>query len=151
MKHIIGAILTLGLQTFVIAQNEDGSLPSKAVIYYSAAPWDAPAYEILVPMRVTSQSAKPYIMINIWGNPEFRNGRRLTFSREGRSNEAGRASFQSILNKSMPVQLSGTISFKTLQKNGPVSGIFEFVSEQGEKFKAEFEATWGNEPLRYIR
>ena len=125
--------------------------PIKAVIKYSVAPWDDAAYEILIPLPKTAQDSHPFIRIDIWGNPEYQSAKSLHFSKKGSHKEGGRAAFQAILDKSMPVTLTGSVSFKALKKEHPVVGSFEFVAEDGKTFKASFEAAWGNKPIPYIR
>jgi len=125
--------------------------PIKAVIKYSVAPWDDAAYEILIPLPNTAEDSHPFIRIDIWGNPEYQSAKSLHFSKEGSHKEGGRAAFQAILDKSMPVTLTGSVSFKALKKEHPVVGSFEFVAEDGKTFKASFEAAWGNKPIPYIR
>jgi hypothetical protein len=125
--------------------------PIKAVIKYSAAPWDDSAYEILIPVPKIAEGSDPFIRIDIWGNPEFQKAKSFHFSNEGNHKDGGRAVFQSILNKSSPITLTGTVSFRALQKGQPVFGSFEFADPDGRTLKASFEATWGNKPLPYIR
>ena len=152
---IVGAVrLAFALfipNAIVVGATQSDPTPVKAVINYSAAPWDDAAYEILVPMQNIASGSDPSVRIDIWGNPEFQKAKSFHFSKEGDRKEGGRASFQSILNKSMPVTLTGTVSFKTLQKGHPVFGAFELAGPDGRTFKASFEATWGNKPLPYIR
>jgi len=127
-----------------------------ATIYYSAAPWDGAAYAIEIPVP-SSEGAQPVIRVNLWGNPEFAGPRTITFTgREdaggGPGKGEGRASFQAVLNKSLPQNLAGTISFKALRKDAPVAGSYEFATLDGKrKFSGSFEATWGNQPMRVIR
>jgi hypothetical protein len=125
--------------------------PIKAVITYSAAPWDESAYEILIPVPNIAEGSNPFIRIDIWGNPEFQGAKSFHFSKEGNRKDGGRAAFQPILNKSLPVTLTGTVSFRALRKGHPVFGSFAFADPNGRTFKASFEATWGNKPLPYIR
>ena len=139
------------LPAIVFAAAQDDTTPIKAVIKYSAAPWDDAAYEILIPVPKIAEGSDPFIRIDIWGNPKYQKGKSFHFSKEGSRKDGGRAVFQPILNKSMPVTLTGTVSFRALQKGHPVFGSFEFADPDGRTFKASFEATWGNKPLPYIR
>jgi hypothetical protein len=151
-KKIIGFALTLFIPyAIVLGQTQSDPTPIKAVINYSTAPWDDAAYEILVPMTNISGSPNPFIIIYIWGNPGFQKPKSLQFSKVGDLKEGGRASFQPVLNRSMPITLTGTVVFRALQKGHPVFGTFDFASPDGRTFKASFEATWGNKPLPYIR
>ena len=127
-----------------------------ASIYYSAAPWDGAAYAIEIP-QPASEGAQPVIRVNLWGNPEFAGPKTITFTgREdaggGPGKGEGRASFQAVLNKSLPQNLAGAISFKALRKDAPVAGSYEFATLDGKrKFSGSFEAAWGNQPQRVIR
>jgi hypothetical protein len=150
-KGIIGFVLALFIPSIVLGETQGGSTPIKAVINYSAAPWDDAAYEILIPMTNLSGSLNPFIRIDIWGNPEFQKPKSLQFSRGGDPKEGGRASFQLVLNKSLPIALTGTVVFRALQKGHPVFGTFDFASPDGRTLKGSFQATWGNKPLPYIR
>jgi hypothetical protein len=128
-----------------------------ATIYFSAAPWDGAAYSIEIPLKRTKDAPQPFIHISIWGNPEFLKPKTFDFSGKedpggGSSRGNGRAFFQAILNKSLPENLAGSVSFKALQKDHPVSGIYELATLDGKKkFKGNFQAAWGNKPLQIIR
>ena len=129
----------------------------QATIYFSAAPWDGAAYAMEIPLEHADDAVQPVIRIDIWGNPEFSEPKTINFSGKedpggGPSRGDGRAFFQPNLNKSMPENLMGSVSFKTLQSGHPVSGIYEFATLDGKrKFKGSFQAAWGNSPLRVIR
>ncbi len=128
-----------------------------ATIYYSAAPWDGAAYAIEIPLERTNDAALPTIRINIWGNPEFPESKTINFSGKedaggGPGKGDGRASYQAVLNKSWPENLAGSITFKSLQKDRPVSATYEFATLDGKKkFKGNFQAVWGNQPMRIVR
>jgi hypothetical protein len=139
------------LNTLLLGDNQGEPTVIKAVINYSAAPWDEAAYEILVPMPKIAEASDPYVRIDIWGNPEFTKPTSLRFSKREDRKDGGRAAFQLILNKSMPIPLTGIVTFKALQKRQPVFGKFEFTGSDGRILAASFEATWGNKPLPYIR
>ena len=129
----------------------------QATIYYSSAPWDGAAYDLEIPLEHADEGAQPVIRIDIWGYPRFPEPRTLHFSgREdaggGPSMGDGRAEFQARLNKTMPERLMGTVSFKSLQNDQPVSGNYEFATLDGRKrFKGNFQAVWGNKPDKVIR
>jgi hypothetical protein len=160
-------ILLMGATSFLLAsvvtsrinaaETPVSGAPDHATIYYSAAPWDGAAYAIEIPLERTNDASQPFIRINIWGNPEFSEPKTLSFSgREdpggGAGKGVGRASYQGVLNKSWPENLAGSITFKTLQKDQPVSATYELATLDGKKkFKGNFQAAWGNKPLRVIR
>ena len=148
---IIGLAFGFIPVAIVSAAAQGEPAPIKAVINYSAAPWDDAAYEILIPVPKLAKGSDPFIRIDIWGNPESQEAKSYHFSKKGSRKEGGRAVFQVALNKSSPVTLTGTLSFRALQKGHPVSGSFEFAAPDGKTFKVTFEATWGNKPLPYIR
>ena len=129
----------------------------RATIYFSFAPWDGAAYDIEIPLEHADDGAQPFIRINIWGYPEFPKPKSIHFSGKedaggGPSRGDGRALFQSNLNRSIPETLVGSVSFKVLQHDCPVSGSYEFATLDGKrKFKGGFQATWGNKPPKVIR
>jgi hypothetical protein len=129
----------------------------QATIYFSAAPWDGAAYDIEIPMKRVDDVIRPNIRITIWDYPEFPESTTIRFSGEedpggGPLKGDGVAYFQSNLNKSMPERLAGSISFKTLKHDSPVSGSYEFATLDGKrKFKGSFKASWGNKPEKVIR
>jgi hypothetical protein len=129
----------------------------QATIYFSFAPWDGAAYDIEIPLEHADDVAQPNIRINIWNYPEFPKPKTIHFSGKeddggGPSMGDGRALFQANLNKSMPESLVGSVSFKTLQSDSPVSGSYEFATLDGKrKFKGSFQAAWGNKPAKVIR
>jgi len=70
----------------------------------------------------------------------------------GNSRGDGLALFQANLNKSMPERLVGSVSFKTLRNDHPVSGTYVFSTLDGKRgFKGSFQAAWGNKPAKVIR
>jgi hypothetical protein len=139
------------------AETLAGAPEGRVAIYYSAAPWDGAAYDLEIPLERTNDASQPSIRINIWGNPESPGPITFQFSGKedpggGPAKGSGRASFQAILNKSWPEKLAGSVSFKTLQKDRPVSGTYELATLDGKKrFKGNFQAAWGNKPLPVIR
>jgi hypothetical protein len=155
-----GALLLLGcfFGSPIEAANSLSARPGEeAVIYFSFAPWDGAAYAIEIPLENADYAVHPIIRINIWGYPEFSEPKTISFSGKedpggGPSKGYGRAMFQADLNKSMPENLMGSISFQTLQNGHPVSGIYEFTTLDGKrKFKGSFRAEWGNNPPKLIR
>jgi hypothetical protein len=129
----------------------------QATIYFSAAPWDGAAYDIEIPLKRVDDVTRPNIRIAIWDYPEFSEPKTIRFSGKedaggGPLKGDGVAYFQLNLNKTMPERLAGSISFKTLSNNSPVSGSYEFATLDGKrKFKGSFKATWGNKPGTVIR
>src|SRR5580700_9012676 len=129
----------------------------QAIIYFSFAPWDGAAYDIEIPLGHPDDAVQPVIRINIWGNPQFPEPKSIHFSGKedaggGPSKGDGRALFQANLNKTMPERLVGSVSFKTLLNDQPVSGDYEFATLDGKRrFKGRFQAAWGNKPTKVIR
>jgi hypothetical protein len=129
----------------------------QVTIYFSFAPWDGAAYDIEIPLEKVDDAAQPNIRINIWGYLEFSEPKTIYFS--GREDAGGgplrgdgRAVFQAALNKSIPERLVGTVSFKTLENDSPVSGNYELATLDGKrKFRGSFRAVWGNKPTKVIR
>ena len=153
---MVGIFLVLINSQVVAGEIQEDASKHKATIYFSAAPWDGPAYAIEIPLEQTNDATQPVIRVNIWGNPEFSKPTTFHFSGKedpggGSSKGSGRASFQSILNKSWPENLAGTILFETLQPGHPVSATYDLATSNGKRFRGSFEATWGNQPIRVIR
>ncbi len=160
------AFLTIGLACLLVCLTgpriKAGDAPAtgpvgQAIIYFSFAPWDGAAYAMEIPLEHADETLHPIIRINIWGYPEFPEPKTIHFSGKedpggGPTKGEGRALFQSDLNKSMPERLAGSISFEVLKHDGPVSGSYEFATLDGRKrFKASFQAAWGNKPAKVIR
>jgi hypothetical protein len=130
---------------------------NSTTIYFSSAPWDGAAYDLEIPLQPVGDAAEPYIRISIWGYPEFPDPKTIHFTGKedsggGPSKGEGRALFQPNLNKSMPENLEGTISFKILKKDTPVSGSYELATLDGKRvFKGSFQAAWGNKLQTAIR
>ncbi len=128
-----------------------------ATIYFSSAPWDGAAYAIGIPLKASDDAAQPNIRISIWGFPEFPESKTIRFSGKedsggGPARGDGIAYFQAILNKSMPMRLAGSISFKSLKYDTPVSGTYDLATVDGKRtFKGSFVAAWGNKPGGMIR
>ena len=150
------AALTILLVNCRLAAGKPPEEKPKATIYFSAAPWDGAAYDIEIPPEKTKDAPEPVIRVNLWGNPEFLKPETVSFTGEedpggGEGKGRGRASYQTILNKSWPEPLSGTIVFKTLSQGLPVSGVYDLETAKGKKFKGRFQAAWGNTAPRIIR
>lgn len=124
----------------------------QAIIYFSSAPWDGAAYDIEISLDHADGAVQPVLRVNIWGYPQFLEPKSIHFSGNedaggGPSKGDGRALFQANRDKTMPERLMGTISFKSLQNDQPVSGSYEFATLDGTmKFKGGFRAVWGNKP-----
>jgi hypothetical protein len=154
----LSCLLVCGAGSQIKAADAPAVVPvDQAVIYFSFAPWDGAAYDIEVPLEHADNGVQPVIRINIWGYPQFSEPKTIHFSGKeddggGLSRGDGRALFQANLNKTMPERLVGSVSFRTLQNNHPVSGIYEFSTLDGKrKFKGSFQAAWGNSPAKVIR
>ena len=158
---IVGAmaclLASLTSSPITAAETPASRTQAHATIYFSAAPWDGAAYAIEIPLEQTKEASQPYIRINIWGNPEFSEPKTFSFSGKedpggGPAKGSGRASYQAVLNKSWPENLAGSVTFKTLQNDHPVSGSYELATLDGKKkFTGNFKAAWGNKPSRVIR
>jgi hypothetical protein len=151
-------LLFCGVGSQIKAADAPAAVPvDHAVIYFSFAPWDGAAYDIEIPLHRADDAVLPVIRINIWGYPQFPEPKSIHFSGKedaggGPSRGDGRALFQANLNMTIPERLVGSVSFKTLQNDHPVSGTYEFSTLDGKrKFKGSFQATWGNSPAKVIR
>lgn len=139
------------------ADSADAQAPKPSTIYYSFAPWDGAAYALEIPLEPGGEGVKPTLRINIWGYPRFSEPQAIRFT--GREDPGGGplkgdgiAHFQAEANKSPPLRLKGTVLFKALLEDQPVSGTYEFETLDGKrKFKGSFQAAWGNKPARVIR
>ena len=80
MKRIVTLVSAwLILNTILLGDDQGKPAPIKAVINYSAAPWDDAAYEILVPMPKTGEASDLYIRIDIWVTPNLRSQQAYAF------------------------------------------------------------------------
>ncbi len=157
MSGIAGLFVCLSGSWVSAADDPPAGPVDQATIYFSAAPWDGAAYDVEIPMKRVDDVTRPNIRITIWDYPQFLEPMTIRFS--GREDAGGGplkgdgiAYFQSNLNKSMPERLAGSISFKTLKHDSPVSGSYEFATMDGKrKFKGSFKAAWGNKPEKVIR
>jgi hypothetical protein len=129
----------------------------RAVIYFSSAPWDGAAYDLEIPLERADCAVQPTIRVDIWGYPQFSEPKTIHFTGKedaggGPSRGDGRALFQANLNQTTPELLVGSISFRNLKNDHPVSGSYEFSTLDGKrKFKGSFQAAWGNNPAKVIR
>jgi hypothetical protein len=109
----------------------------QAIIYFSYAPWDGAAYDIEIPLqhRMMPSNLHPHKHMGLssvsWSRrPFIFRGRKMLGEDPQRGD--GRALFQANLNKSMPEWLEGSVSFKTLRGDHPVSGTYEFATLDGK-------------------
>lgn len=145
LRSLLAAVLLLAVSA------EAKAPPAAAVIYYSSAPWDGAAYEMRVPLKRTKSEAKPTLRIFIWDRPPLEAGLELRFTSHedsggGPGKGQGTASFQTVLDKTMPKALSGTLTFAASKPGGPLSGAYDLQDAAGRAFRGTFKATWGNKP-----
>lgn len=149
-------VCPIGLELIAVGV-PSASTANSATIFYSSAPWDGAAYDLEIPLKPAGAADEPYLRINIWDYPEFPDPKTIRFTGKedsggGPSRGEGRALFQRNFNKSMPENLAGTIEFRILKKDSPVSGSYALATLDGKKvFKGSFQAVWGNKPLTAIR
>ena len=156
LKTLSALIVGLMIATPSYAAAVDKAPDRKTEIYYSVAPWDGAAYLLQIPLAPGPDAPNPFIRINIWGNPRFAKPKTYKFSGTedpggGEGKGLGRVSYQTILDKSSPETLYGTISFKAIEQGKPVSGSYDLKSPRGKRYKGRFTAPWGNESAGLIR
>jgi hypothetical protein len=104
-----------------------------ATVQRDCAPWDGPAFTVNVPLNDGRA-----VSISIWQEPAL--GGPLSFTFPDTSGQVGNASVFPA--NGIPEELSGTVSFQSVQANHPVQGRFDLVDQNGEHFKGSFDATW---------
>ena len=78
---------------------------------------------------------------SIWQSPDINFPSTFSFP-----DETGQVGHAYILPELDPLQqLSGEVFFGRVDRESPVEGRFDFVTETGRQFKGQFEAKWGNE------
>lgn len=107
-----------------------------ATIDRDCAPWDAPAFTISIPYEAGSS-----INISIWQEPDIKLPARFFFPDE--SIRGGSAIF--LLRYSYPVELAGIVFLSRVERDNPVEGRFDLVTETGQRLDGKFKAEWGNE------
>ena len=120
---------------------------TEGTIDLSSAPWDGAAYALILPLG-TPESV---LRIELWGRLSSAAPLTVKFTGQedaggGPGRGAGRASFQQVLNKSVPVPLAGRVVFDRLEVGKPVTGHYELnTSDQARGFKGFFQLRWGKD------
>lgn len=125
----------------------------EATIYFSHAPWDGAAYELRIPLSIAADAPNPVVRVNLWGNPEFAKSETVRFTGKedasgGPGAGRGRASYQTVLDRSLPEPLTGAITFRALTQGRPVEGTYKLKLKSGRELRGKFRAAWGNEKPR---
>ena len=130
----------------------DRKMTNTPRISYTFAPWDGPAYELFLPLGQATSTGRPYIRVDIWGNPVFAKETTLALTGRIDPSGSGRASYHLGQDGAAPRVLTGTVRFDALQRGMPVSGDFNLLSADGQSYTGKFTAEWGNKsPLDVIK
>ena len=130
-------ILILGIAWYTFSTRNQAAIQVfPATVNRDCAPWDGSAFTVSIPYDSVST-----ITISIWQSPDIRVP--VTFSFPDKTMRVGTAYFLTELD---PLEeLSGKVTFWHMDRESPVEGEFDFVTESGKQFKATFKAEWGNQ------
>ena len=140
IRVVLGlSILIVGISLFAYAiriQRSTQVFP--ATVNRDCAPWDGAAFTVRIAL-----SGGDIIDISIWQSPEIKFP--VTFSFPDNTGQVGNA----ILNHpvGLPEPMSGTVFFWRVDRENPVEGKFDFVTETGERFEGQFKAEWENQTM----
>jgi hypothetical protein len=104
-----------------------------ATINRDCAPWDGPAFTILVP-----QAGGDQVIISIWSAPDFRGRTTHTFAKD--PDRVGSAGLRDPAGNWRP--LTGTAVLGAVQPGQPVQGEYRLLLATGEVFSQSFLAEW---------
>jgi len=128
-------ILSITWYTFSTPNQEPAQI-FPATINRDCAPWDGSAFTVSIPHEAGSA-----INISIWQSPDIKLP--VKFSFPDKSMRIGNATY--LLRFSYSVQLTGTVFFWRVDRESPVEGEFDLLTEAGQRLKGKFKAEWGNE------
>ena len=100
------------------------------------APWDGAAFTMSFPYDSITT-----IAISIWQPPSFTIP--VTFSFPDETMWVGIA--HPLPELDPQGELTGTVTFRRVEEGIPAEGEFNFMTENGKKFKGKFFAEWGNQ------
>ena len=134
---LIGSlVVAIILWIYFTTQAGGDSTIFEASVNQDCAPWDGMAYTITIPFHAGSM-----IDVSIWQSPDFQFP--VTYSFPDSSSRVGTAGYKSASGSVQ--QVSGKIILQPFEVGSPINGMFNFTSEDGEQFKGNFKAEWGNQ------
>lgn len=134
---ILAALLIFGIALFTFSNRDnEPAQVFAATINRDCAPWDGGAFTVSIPMN-----GEITIYISVWQSPDIKLP--VTFSFPDETGQVGFAYIQT--DPDALQELSGEVSFARVEQGMPIEGEFDFKTETGKQFKAQFKAEWGNE------
>lgn len=124
----------LGVSWYTFAMHYPESAQTfPATVSRDCAPWDGSAFTVRIPWNKGD-----VLDISIWQAPEIKYS--VTFSFPDNTGQIGNASYQFVSGEYQP--LSGTVFLGRVDRESPVEGRFELVTDQGQHFEGQFKAEW---------
>ena len=122
---------------------------------HDCAPWDGAAFSLWIPAERFGGRSNSWIYFRIWKAPE-KSQTTFIFPDQSQEPRVGTVIYyldlkspQSIVWQKQPRQeLKGKASFFRVNRNEPVLGEFDFLSEKNIHLKGSFEAQWINKGAR---
>jgi hypothetical protein len=101
------------------------------------APWDGPAFRVVVPLPRRNAAAETSLWFSIWEPAAFRAPRTFVFPRD-----AGRGSVLLQSGADSSSLLHGTLRIERAVPDTPVRGRFDLSSRGGGTYRGTFTAPW---------
>ena len=146
MKSRTWFLITIALLIFILgatffmssARFHEPAQVFPATINRDCAPWDGTAFTVSIPYEPGT-----FINISIWQAPDLKLPVRFSFPDE--TMRVGTATF--LVRYSYSIPLSGKVFFWQVERDSPVEGEFDLVTEAGQHLKGKLKAEWGNETV----
>ncbi len=132
--YALVAPVALGISLLLFPANDQESPRIfDATVNRDCAPWDGPAFSILIRYEPGS-----IIAISIWRSPNLRFPAAFSFPDKTRT--VGDVLY--LPQFGSPTQLSGRVSFRQAEHGIPVGGEFDLRAPGGRQFLGKFKALW---------
>jgi hypothetical protein len=146
MKPRIQFLIVLGLVAVILGvawytypkRNQAMAQTFPSTIQRDCAPWDGAAFTVNIPLQ-----SGDAISVSIWQAPELQSPK--TFSFPDNTGQVGNASL--MRSAGFPEELSGSVSFSSVQQASPAEGRFDLTTDTGQHFSGEFHAEWRDQTI----
>jgi hypothetical protein len=137
---LIGLLVVMAGMIWVIHSRRDQANTKvfEATINRECAPWDGAAFKVSVPYDPGSM-----VEISMWRSPDIKFTTAFNFADQ--TGKIGEAFYVSLFGTTAP--LSGIVTFKQVEEDGPVQGEFNLRTDNGYRVQGKFRAIWENKTV----
>ena len=137
---LVGLFVVAGgtIWSLLSMKDQEGTRVFEATVNRECAPWDGSAFKVSIPYDPGS-----VVEFSIWRSPDIKLPNTFTFVDQ--NGKIGDAFYVPLFHTAEP--LNGTVSFKQVEEDSPVTGEFNLRTEKGDRFYGKFHAIWENKVM----